>query len=78
MNQPTQPTQATPANERQPVSLTIVAALDDVAQVIDAIGEHFTDPIDTLCLDTAAHTLRELAATHRPHATQDDPEEDTQ
>lgn len=62
---------------RPPIPAEIVRALEDLAQVIDAIGEHFPDPIDTLCLDTAAHTLRELAATHRPHATADDPEDDT-
>jgi len=61
---------------RQPIPAEVVRALDDLADVLDALSSYFDDPIDAVCIDTAAHTMRALAEVHRPHATPDDQEDD--
>ena len=75
------PVPTTPAGNpatRQPIPAEVVRALEDLAGVLDALSSYFHDPIDAVCIDLAAHHLRELSDVHRPHATPDqpDPEDD--
>lgn len=68
------PTPAGAPAARQPIPAEIVRALDDIADLFDRLSGYFHDPIDAICLESAAHTLRELAEVHRPQATPDDPD----
>jgi len=68
------PTPAGAPAARQPIPADVVRALDDLATVLDLVSSHFDDPIDAVCIDAAAHTLRQLAGVHRPHATPDEPD----
>lgn len=61
---------------RRPVPDEIVDACDDLVQVLAALQERFSDPIDGACLEAAAHLLSCLADVHRPGATPDLPAED--